>query len=64
MGSRAAAPDAFANIAAADRIVTANRKAVQACYMTAGRTKKVVRCTIEISREDDAGRSPIVGSTD
>ena len=62
---RAAAPDAFANIAAADRIVTANRKAVQACYTTAVRTKKTVRCTIEISRDDEAAaRSPIVSSTD
>lgn len=61
---RAAAPDAFANIAAGDRIVTANRKAVQACYKTAVRTKKVVRCTIEISRGDGAARSSIVSSTD
>ena len=61
---RAAGPDAFANIAAADRIITANRKAVQACYKIAVRTKKTVRCTIEISRDDVAARSAIVSSTD
>ncbi|WP_235529607.1 DUF6118 family protein [Sphingomonas sp. Leaf242] len=61
---RATAPDAFANIAAADRIITANRKAVQACYTKAVKTKKTVRCTIEINRDDEAARSPIVSSTD
>jgi len=61
---RAAAPDAFANIAAADRIITANRKAVQACYTKAVKTKKTVRCTIEINRDDEAARSPIISSTD
>ena len=61
---RAAAPDAFANIAAADRIITVNRKAVQACYTKAVKTKKTVRCTIEIDRDDEAARSPIVNSTD
>ena len=45
---RTAAPDAFANIAAGDRIVTANRKAVEACHTTAVRTKKPVRCTIQV----------------
>ena len=61
---RAAAPDAFANIAAADRIITANRKAVQACYTKAGKTKKTVCCIIKINWDDEAARSPIVSSTD
>jgi hypothetical protein len=61
---QATAPDAFANIAAGDRIITANRKAVQGCYTTAVRTKKTVRCTIEINRDGEVARSPIVGSTD
>ncbi|WP_156455601.1 DUF6118 family protein [Sphingomonas sp. CCH5-D11] len=45
---RAAAPEAFANIAAGDRIVTANRKALEACRERADRTHEVVRCTVNI----------------
>lgn len=46
---RAAAPDAFANIAASDRIVTANRVVLEACRKRAVRTHKPVRCTIGVS---------------
>jgi len=60
---RAAAPDAFANIAAADRIITANRKAVQACYTKAVKAKKTVRCTIEINRDDTQPSGPRTGSS-
>jgi hypothetical protein len=48
---RTAAPEAFANIAAGDRIVTANREALETCRKTATRTKKEVRCTIEVGTE-------------
>lgn len=45
---RTAAPDAFANIAAGDRIVTANRTAVERCQRAATKTGKPVQCTIRI----------------
>lgn len=45
-------------------IITANRKAVQACYTKAVKTKKTVRCTIEINRDDQAARSPVVSPMD
>ena len=48
---RTAAPEAFANVAAADRIVTANREALETCRKTATRTKKEVRCTIVVGTE-------------
>ena len=48
---RTAAPEAFANVAAGDRIVTANREALETCRKTATRTKKEVRCTIEVGTE-------------
>ena len=47
----AMAPEAFANVAAADRIVTANREALETCRKTATRTKKEVRCTIVVGTE-------------
>ncbi|WP_205411715.1 DUF6118 family protein [Sphingomonas carotinifaciens] len=46
---RTAAPDAFANVAAADRIVTANREALEACQKRAKRSKEPVRCGITIA---------------
>jgi hypothetical protein len=46
-----AAPDAFANIAAADRIVTANREAMEACQKRANKAREVVRCTIKIGMQ-------------
>ena len=42
---RASAPDAFANIAAGDRIVTANREVLEACQKRANKTGKSVQCT-------------------
>ena len=45
---RTAAPDAFANIAAGDRIITANRTAVERCQRAATKTGKSVQCTIRI----------------
>ncbi len=46
---RAAAPDAFANIAAADRIITANREAIEGCSKAAARKLETVRCTIRVT---------------
>ena len=46
---RTAAPEAFANIAAADRIVTANRETVEGCSKAAARKRETVRCTIRIT---------------
>jgi len=45
---RAAAPDAFANIAAGDRIVIANRVVLEACRKRAVKARKPVRCTISV----------------
>jgi hypothetical protein len=49
---RTAAPDAFANIAAGDRIVIANRKTIEGCSKAAARTQEAVRCTISIGQEN------------
>lgn len=46
---RAAAPDAFANIAAGDRIVTANRVALEACQKRANKADETVPCTVRIA---------------
>lgn len=48
---RTAAPDAFANIAAGDRIVTANREALEACRKRANRAKEAVRCTVDVEAD-------------
>ena len=45
---RTAAPDAFANIAAGDRIITANRVVLEACRKRAAKTHEPVHCTISI----------------
>ncbi|MDF8335708.1 DUF6118 family protein [Novosphingobium cyanobacteriorum] len=51
---RASAPEAFANIAAGDRIVTVNRQALEACQKRADKAREAVRCTVKI--EPQAGR--------
>ena len=48
---RASGPEAFANIAAGDRIVTANRQALEACRRRADKAREAVRCTIKIEPE-------------
>ncbi len=53
---RAAAPDAFANIAAGDRIVTANRVVLEACRKRANKAREAVRCTIEVGAGEQNGR--------
>lgn len=45
---RTAAPGAFANIAAADRIVTANREALEACRNRAERARESISCMVRI----------------
>ena len=45
---RTAAPDAFANIAAGDRIVTANRLVLEACQKRANKEREPVRCTLNV----------------
>jgi hypothetical protein len=59
---RAAAPDAFANIAAGHRIVTANRVVLEACRKRANKAREAVRCTIEVGN-DEASRTSSVSST-
>lgn len=48
---RTAAPDAFANIAAGDRIITANRVSLEACRKRANRTREAVRCTVNVEAD-------------
>lgn len=50
---QSAAPDAFANIAAGDRIVTANRVVLEACRKRANRAHKTVRCTVNIEASEE-----------
>lgn len=45
---RTAAPEAFANVAAADRIVTDNREAVEACSKRADKSRSTASCTIRV----------------
>lgn len=49
---RTAAPDAFANMAAGDRIVIANRETIEGCSKAAARTREPVRCTIRVKPEE------------
>lgn len=53
---RASAPDAFANIAAGDRIVTANREALEGCQKIADKTRRAVKCTVSITPHPKSGR--------
>ncbi len=46
---RSAGPEAFANIAAGDRIVTANRNTLEACRKRADKARKPLPCTIIMS---------------
>ena len=53
---QAAAPDAFANIAAGDRIVTTNRVALEACRKRANKGREAVRCTISVEAREGTKR--------
>ena len=53
---RASSPDAFANVAAGDRIITANRVALEACRKRANQEREAVRCTVNV---DADSRDPI-----
>lgn len=45
---QAASPNAFVALAAGDRIVAANREALEACRRRADRERETVRCTINV----------------
>lgn len=45
---QSASPAAFRTIVGADRIVTANREAIEGCSKAAARTRETVRCTIKV----------------
>lgn len=45
---RTAAPEAFANIAAGDRIVTANRGTMEGCQKRADKSRNTTTCTIRV----------------
>lgn len=45
---RTASPEAFANVAAADRIVTANRETMEACQKRADKSRSTATCTIRV----------------
>jgi len=48
---QSASPDAFANIAAGDRIVTANRVVLEACRKHANRAHEAVRCNVNVEAD-------------
>ena len=48
---QAASPTAFAALAAGDRIVAANREALEACRKRADRARETIRCTVSINPE-------------
>ncbi|MFL0419514.1 DUF6118 family protein [Sphingomonas sp. 179-I 2A4 NHS] len=47
-----ASPSAFAALAAGDRIVAANREALEACRKRADRDRETVRCTVNVVPEE------------
>ncbi len=49
---QSASPTAFRAIVGADRIVTANREAIEGCSKAAVRKRETVRCTIRIEWEE------------
>ena len=51
---QSASPTAFRAIVGADRIVTANREAIEKCSKAAARSRKAARCTIRISSIEQA----------
>ncbi|MBW6533162.1 hypothetical protein KZ820_20655 [Sphingomonas sp. RRHST34] len=48
---RTASPEGFAAFMASDRIVTANRKALDACRKRANKAREAVRCTIDVEAD-------------
>ena len=53
---QAASPGAFAALAAGDRIIAANREALEACRKRADRERAAVRCTVEVSSSKQGKR--------
>ena len=49
---QSASPTAFRAIVGADRIVTANREAIEGCSKAATRKRETVRCTIRVGSEE------------
>ncbi len=49
---RAGSPEAFGGVLAGNRLVFANRDALDACRKQAGKAKKAVRCAIQVKGED------------
>lgn len=48
---QAASPDAFAALAAGDRIVAANRDALEGCRKRASRAREAVPCTVNVTAD-------------
>jgi len=46
---QSASPTAFRAIVAADRIVTANREAIERCVEAAAKARETVRCTVKVA---------------
>ena len=46
---QSASPTAFRAIVTADKIVTANREAIEGCSKAAARARDTVRCTIRVA---------------
>lgn len=53
---RAASPESFAGVLAANRLATANRETLKACRKQAAKAKKAVRCAIQVAAGAQAGR--------
>lgn len=53
---RAASPDAFAAISDGNRIVTANRSALEACRRRADKAHETVRCTVNVEASNRTAR--------
>lgn len=48
---RTAAPEAFASLAAGDRIATGNRKALEMCRKRANKARRTVQCTLDVDAQ-------------
>jgi hypothetical protein len=53
---KVASPEAFANIAAGNQIVTANRQVLEACQKRANRARETVSCAIKINNSGKQGK--------
>ena len=53
---QSASPGAFTALAAGDRIVAANREALEACRKRADKAREAVRCTIDVEADERTKR--------